>query len=94
MREHEKEFLIECLGPAIVAILLGFFILFLAGCEEGEKIRAEIYSVDPSDGSIYRRLDNGTEEFLFCTDKSARDFKCMHRNDLEAVIIQATRRCQ
>ena len=68
-------------------------LMVLSGCEERERIESEIWSIDSRDGSIYRVLDNGIEQFVLCTDKSAESFKAIQKNDLDELIIKAARRC-
>jgi hypothetical protein len=62
-----------------------------------QKIQADIWNIEPKDGSIYRRVtdpsDKPREEYILCTDPSAKKFKAITNNDLKKWIDQAITHC-
>jgi hypothetical protein len=75
-------------------MIVAFLVLFFTGCGSITKqIESEIWSVDPQDGSIFRVLDNGTEEFILCTDQSSKKFKAMYYTDLQKWLNYAAENC-
>lgn len=68
----------------IIAVLLA--LTLLSSCKSQKKIEADIWNLEPRDGSIYRVVEKDgkkQEEFILCTDESARTFKAMTNNDLK-----------
>lgn len=62
--------------------------IVLSSCSPADvaKIQADVWNVDPRDGSIYRRVQSEGreyEEFILCTDRSAEKFKCIYDEDLK-----------
>jgi len=67
-----------------------------AGRDIRKEIEADIWNIDYKDGSIYRIVEeNGKkrEEFIYCTDKSARLFKAIHKDDLKKWLDEFYKNC-
>lgn len=69
--------------------------MIFLGCASDPKSQTgiEIWSFDPDDYSIYRKLNNGEEEMLSCGDTSTNQFKAMHNADLKILLGLAMREC-
>lgn len=51
-----------------------------------ETIKAEVWQIEPKDGSIYRKNKYNSTEFIYSTDDSARDFMCFHKDDIQSYL--------
>lgn len=73
MRKIERAFLFLMMG----------WLFMGANCSSlQKKLEADIWLVDPNDGSIYRNVGEDDVEYIYCTDRSAELFSCMHKDDV------------
>jgi hypothetical protein len=76
---------------ALIIVTIG---MLMVGCEQVPKIQMDIWSFDSSDGTVYRRLDNGNEQFFYCTSKVAESYHAMHKDDLQKWFVYFRTRCK
>lgn len=61
--------------------------LLLSGCSDVVKrVQADIWNIEPKDASIYRVVEKDgkvKEEYIYCSDPSAKKFKAIIDTDLK-----------
>lgn len=84
MHEKETKDLLKLLLVVVAAILL----MINMGCSiaKVKTDQMELWNVDPKDHTIYRKKNDGYEEFFFCSDKRASTLICMERSQIESLI--------
>lgn len=95
MRESRPTSVSRGFALALFAIVLAFL---NAACDSGiaDRIRADLWLIDSSDGSIYRIVEDEQgrrEEYLLCTDKGAEKFLAMTKDDFQNWLEQFRKRC-
>jgi hypothetical protein len=84
------KFFLQVLLCLLLSVII---VMFATGCQQVPKIEADLWAFDSSDGTVYRTLDNGNEQFFRCTQKVAEDYIAIHKKDAEKWFIYFRKNC-
>ena len=76
-------------------LLLLLILLLFTGCiSVQEKVQADAFLIDHQDASLYRKLKDGTEDYLpIPGNRDVRHYMCWHEEDIKKWAEKLTKKC-